>query len=129
MPKTALILFAHGARDPEWAAPLRRVTAAAHAQAPALRIALAFLEMQGPTLADAAQTLVDEGFARIVIVPMFMAQGGHLKNDVPHLVAALRAANPTVSFDLVPAIGEAASVIQAMAGHVLSLAGDKASDH
>ncbi len=128
MPKTALILFAHGARDPEWAAPLRRVAAAARTQLPTLRIALAFLEMQPPTLAESAQALIDEGYARIIIVPMFMAQGGHLKSDVPRLVDELRAANPALRFDLVAAIGEAESVVQAMATHVLRLAHSERSD-
>ena len=31
MNKNALILFAHGARDPEWANPMRRVQAAVRA--------------------------------------------------------------------------------------------------
>ena len=128
MPNTALILFAHGARDPEWAAPLRRVSAAARTQAPTLRVALAFLELQPPTLAESAGALVAEGYERIIVVPMFMAQGGHLKNDVPRLVDELRAAHPRVRFELVPAIGEAESVVQAMAQHVLRLASRERSN-
>ena len=122
MTQTALILFAHGARDPEWAAPLRRVGAAAHMEAPALRIELAFLEILEPALADCAETLIGEGFAHIIIVPMFIAQGGHLKRDLPQLVDDLRKRNPQVRFDLAGAIGEAESVVQAMARHVLRLA-------
>lgn len=125
MPNTALILFAHGARDPEWASPMRRVCAAVRAQAPDFRVELAFLEFMTPTLRDCAQILLAENYRRILVLPMFIAQGGHLKHDLPQLINELREQNPLVSFELAGAVGEAASVVQAMADHVLSLAGGK----
>ena len=126
MPNTALILFAHGARDPEWASPMRRVCAAVHAQAPELRVELAFLEFMTPTLRDCAQVLLAENYRRLIVLPMFIAQGGHLKHDLPQLISELREQNPQVSFELAGAVGEAESVAQAMADHVLMLANVKA---
>lgn len=125
MPKTALILFAHGARDPEWASPMRRVAAAVREQSPGLRIELAFLEFMTPNLLDCAQTLLAEQFKRIIILPMFIARGGHLKNDLPLLIDELRAKNPQVTFELAGAVGEAESVVQALAAHVLAIAGEQ----
>lgn len=122
MEKTALILFAHGARDPEWANPMRRVRAAVMQQAPALRVELAFLEFMSPNLGDCARTLVQEGYSAISIVPMFIAQGGHLKNDVPLLMDELRNAHPDVRFVLSPTVGEAEPIVQAMATYALGLA-------
>ncbi|HNJ77140.1 MAG TPA: CbiX/SirB N-terminal domain-containing protein [Azospira sp.] len=123
MEKTALILFAHGARDPEWANPMRRVRAAVMQQAPAMRVELAFLEFMSPNLGDCARSLVAEGYTAISIVPMFIAQGGHLKNDVPLLMDELRNAHPDVRFVLSPPVGEAEPIVQAMAGYALGLAG------
>ncbi|MBW7902640.1 MAG: CbiX/SirB N-terminal domain-containing protein [Rhodocyclaceae bacterium] len=117
----ALILFAHGARDPAWADPMRRVRAAVLERTPAARVELAFLEFMSPDLETCATALADEGFARIVVVPMFIAQGGHLKKDVPVLVDRLRARHPRVDFVLVPAVGEAEPVVRAMAGHAVDL--------
>ncbi len=124
MSKTALILFAHGARDPEWASPVRRVQAAVLARAPALRVELAFLEFMAPALGECAESLLAEGFERIVVVPMFIARGGHLKSDVPRLLSALRLRHPQARFDLAEVIGEVDSVVQAMAAHVLALSED-----
>jgi sirohydrochlorin cobaltochelatase len=124
MPKTALILFAHGSRDPEWASPLQRVRALVRAQAPALRVELAFLEFIAPNLQDSVETLVDEGFERIVVLPMFIAQGGHLKRDLPLLLDELRALHPQIRFEQAAALGEADRMVQAMAAHVLTLAGE-----
>ena len=123
MPTTqsALILFAHGARDPEWASPMRRVRDALNSQAPELRVELAFLEFMTPSLEDCATALVSDGFERLSIAPMFIAQGGHLKNDVPLIVDRLRQRHPGVTFDLRGPIGEAEGVVQAMVTHLLSL--------
>lgn len=65
-----------------------------------------------------------EGFTHLLIVPLFIAQGGHLNKDVPELLGQLRLRNPDVVFELTPAVGEAEAVIQAMAGHIATLAGD-----
>lgn len=127
MPKTALILFAHGARDPEWANPMRRVCAAVRAQAPGLRVELAFLEFMAPTLADCAEALLAEGHARLVVLPMFIAQGGHLKRDVPLLIDDLRRRHPHATVELATAVGEAEPIVQAMAVHVLALAATPAA--
>ncbi|HQC73311.1 MAG TPA: cobalamin biosynthesis protein CbiX, partial [Candidatus Competibacteraceae bacterium] len=40
---TALILFAHGARDPEWANPMRRVQAVVRQRMSTVPVELAFL--------------------------------------------------------------------------------------
>ena len=125
MPGTAIILFAHGARDPEWASPLRRVRAAVRAQAPELRVELAFLELLTPGLLDSAESLLAEGFELIVVLPMFIAQGGHLKHDVPRLIDELRERNPQARIEMSCAVGEAESIVQAMAAHVLALAAEK----
>lgn len=122
MPGTAIILFAHGARDPEWAAPLRRVCAAVRMQAPGLRVEMAFLELLTPGLLDCVESLLAEGFERVVVLPMFIAQGGHLKRDVPRLIDELRERNPQARIEMSCAVGEAESVVQAMAAHVLALA-------
>lgn len=121
MKKTALILFAHGSRDPDWPSPLRRVRSAVLTGSPGLRVELAFLEFITPSLQDCVSTMVSEGFDRIIIVPMFIAQGGHLKNDLPLIVDELRARFPSVVFEMPGPVGEAESVVQAMAAHVLGL--------
>jgi sirohydrochlorin cobaltochelatase len=122
--KKALILIAHGARDPDWALPLRRVYEAVKAQRAEQRVELAFLDFMQPDLHGCAQSLLAEGFGEIVVVPLFLAQGGHLKKDIPEILDELRLHNPQASFELTGPVGEAESVVQAMAAHVLSLTGE-----
>jgi sirohydrochlorin cobaltochelatase len=112
---TALILFAHGARDPEWANPMRRVQAVVRERLPGVPVELAFLEFMAPNLGDCAHELIAGGARRIVVMPMFIARGGHLKRDVPELLAALQVAHPGVELTLGDVIGEQEIVVQAMA--------------
>jgi sirohydrochlorin cobaltochelatase len=76
-----------------------------------------------PKLRDRVESLVGDGFERIIVLPMFIAQGGHLKRDVPLLLEELRQLHPQTRFELASAVGEAEAVVQAMAAHVLALAG------
>ena len=88
---SAIILIAHGARDPDWRQPFEAIKARIEQRLPGARVALAFLEFMAPPLDAAVDALVDEGAQRIVVIPVFMAQGGHVKRDVPLILDALRA--------------------------------------
>ena len=81
-----------------------------------------------PNLRDCAELLLSDGFERIIVLPMFIAQGGHLKQDIPRLIEDLRQRHPQAGFELACAVGEAESIVQAMAAHVLALAGEKVLD-
>lgn len=120
---TALILFAHGARDPEWANPMRRVQAAVRQRMSNVPVELAFLEFMAPNLADCVAGLVAEGADKIVVMPMFVARGGHLKKETPEMIETLRSTYPNVEFSLGNAIGEHELVVQAMATAALEVAG------
>lgn len=121
MSKTALILYAHGARDPDWASPLHRVKAAICALSPEMRVEVAFLEIMQPRLEACAASLADEGYSKIIILPMFIAQGGHIKKDTPVILDALRLSYPQVSFELAGPVGEAEVIVRAIAAHALGL--------
>jgi sirohydrochlorin cobaltochelatase len=119
---SGLVLFAHGARDPEWAEPFRAIAARIAASRPDLAVRLAFLEFQSPALADAIRELVDAGHRIIRIAPLFMAQGGHLKRDVPELLAGIRAQHPALALELLPAIGDVEELREAIAGWLIHAA-------
>ncbi len=116
----AIVLFAHGSRDPQWAQPFRSIQRLVRAKVPAAAVELAFLENMEPPLQDAIATLVAAGHARIVVAPLFMAQGGHLRHDLPNMLGALRADYPGVAIDLLPAIGDVAPLLEAISSWLVS---------
>ena len=120
LPLHGLVLFAHGARDPAWAAPFEAVAARVRASRPDLQVRLAFLELMRPSLPEAAEDLVQAGCACIDVRPMFLRTGGHVKRDLPVLLDGMRQAHPQVVFTLHEAIGEHRSVHAAMADAITS---------
>ena len=114
-PARGLLLFAHGARDPHWALPFEAVARRCRSQRGADRVALAFLEFMTPDLVAAGNTLVAAGCTAVDVVPLFLGTGGHVRKDIPVLMARLQAEHPAVGFVLRPAVGEAPAMVEAMA--------------
>ena len=119
----AIVLFGHGARDPEWAGPMRRIRDTVLARPDAPKVELAFLEFMSPTLPEAIAALVQGGATKVAVVPVFLAQGGHLKRDLPVLLDEARAAHPGCAITLATAAGEAEPVVRAMADYAASCLG------
>lgn len=113
--KTGLLLFAHGARDPNWARPFHAVADRVRTQRPDAEVRLAFLELMSPDLATAGAELAAAGCATITIVPLFLGAGGHVRKDLPALAAALESAHPGLRVALAPAVGEHPLVVAALA--------------
>ena len=114
--KQALILFAHGARDPRWAEPLQRIQTLVAAQAGSnIAVYQAFLELMKPGLPDLMEQLIQDHVTAVTIVPIFLGQGAHVRSDLPKLVAEMELAYPQVRFALATAIGESEQVLVAIA--------------
>ena len=124
--KTGLILFAHGARDPRWAAPFEAVAAQVRTQRPDVPVRLAYLEFMTPTLPDAGAELAALGCAGLQVLPLFLGAGGHVRKDLPLLIDALRLAHPSFSVTLWPAVGELPLITAAMADAALQMLGTAA---
>ena len=120
--KSALILFAHGARDAQWAEPFRAMQKAVSGKRPDLTVELAFLEIMQPSLADCIAGLAQGGHGRIVIAPLFLAQGGHLKQDLPRLLKELGAKHPQADISVLPPIGEVTELLDAISGWLVNSA-------
>ena len=119
----ALILFGHGARDPEWARPFHRLQQILHERHPGQRVELAFLDFIKPPLDEAIGRLVAEGCRRIRVVPIFVAQGGHVKADLQRLTQEARARWPGLEIESLTAIGEVDGVLEAIADFALGTGG------
>ena len=118
--KAGILIFAHGARDPRWAEPFLRVAEQVRAAAPDIPVELAYLDFMTPDLREAVHRLAARGVERIRVVPLFLGPGGHLRTDVPNLIAEEMAANPRLAIELAPAAGEDPGVVAAIAAYCLA---------
>ena len=108
--KSGIVLFAHGSRDRDWARPFEHLADTLRKSG---RVELAFLEFMQPSLEEAIAKLAREGVQEVRVVPVFLGQGGHVKEDLPKLVAKAQQKGLNIRLD--PAIGEQPSVIEAIA--------------
>ena len=115
MTDSAIILFAHGARDAQWAEPFRKIQEMVRAQKPGVPVELSFLEIMPPSLEQAIAALAAKNIKAIRIIPLFMAQGGHLKKDLPLKLSEIRKRHPAISFRISPPIGEVNAILGAIA--------------
>ena len=113
MKKQAVVLFAHGSRDAEWAQPFELLAATLRKLVPG-PVAVAYLERMKPTLGEAIDTLASQAEA-IRVVPVFLGPGGHVKQDLPRMVDEARARNPSTRITVDAPIGDQAAIVDAIA--------------
>ncbi len=112
---TALVLFAHGARDPRWSAPFERLQHLTQAQMPDVSVRLAYLELMEPRLPDTVADLALHGCKKVTIVPVFLGQGAHVLRDLPLIIEQLQFDHPEVDVAVAGAVGEDSQVMEAIA--------------
>ena len=115
----AILLFGHGARNPEWAQPFHRIRDAILARQPEALVEPGFLELMRPTFDEGIDCLVRQGAAEIVVVPIFMAAGSHVKKDLPQMAADAMGRHAGLVITLAAPVGEAEPVLAAMAEYAL----------
>lgn len=118
--REAVVLFAHGARDPAWTAPLERLADLLSGLMPGTVVARAFLELQSPTLDQAVRELVETGVASVTVMPVFWARAGHVAHDLDPAIEALRAVHAGVRFELLPVLSELPGLLETIATTVAS---------
>jgi sirohydrochlorin cobaltochelatase len=115
-----IILFGHGARNPEYIQPFKRIRALVEAQQPGVPVEVGFLELTQPPLEATIECLVSRGVDEIKVVPIFFAPGRHVLKDLPQLISNAIDRFPGVEFEVAACVGEVDSVIAAMAAHAVS---------
>lgn len=120
-----ILLFGHGSRSPEWARPFHAIRAVIAARAPAVPVALGFLEAMQPSFDDGIAELVAAGVSDVDVVPIFLATGGHIARDLPQLADAAMVRHPGIRIRIAAPAGESARVVDAMADYALDPAAQK----
>ncbi|MBB3258919.1 sirohydrochlorin cobaltochelatase [Paraburkholderia bannensis] len=119
-----MILFGHGARDARWKEPFTRLAgklaASRASQGNVGPVDLAFLELMTPSLPEAVAAQLAQGVTAITVVPVFFGQGGHIRRDLPELIAQCQAEHPDIKIDCATAVGEDDGVLDAIVQYCLT---------
>ena len=111
----AVVLFAHGSRDPKWHQPIQAVAHRIRLASPEVLVRCAYLELTEPDLLSVAAELSLAGATQVRVLPMFLGVGKHAREDLPLLMAQLREQHPHVQFDAQAAVGEQPELLDLLA--------------
>ncbi len=118
--KPAIILFAHGSRDPLWRLPIEAVATEIQSRDQGVQVSCAYLELCLPSLPQAAADFIAAGVVHIRIFPLFLGVGKHAREDLPLIIEEIRAAHPSLRIELLPTAGESPQLTALMADIALA---------
>jgi len=102
----AIVLVDHGSRQPEASQTLLEVAELVRAEVgEGWLVAVAHLEIEPPTVADAIGACVAKGASEVVVQPYFLAPGRHASSDIPRLVAEVARTHPDVVIRVAEPLG------------------------
>lgn len=87
MEHTAVVLVAHGTRDPRGAETVRRLARRVGSALPTQEVALAYVDVQEPLVGDVLGDVMAR-HASVVVVPLLLSRGFHVDVDIAQAVAA-----------------------------------------
>ncbi|AXE23633.1 sirohydrochlorin chelatase [Streptomyces globosus] len=93
-PAPALLVIAHGSRDPRHAATVHALTRRVRALRPGLRVETAFLDLCAPRVEQVLSALHADGVRDVVALPLLLTRAFHAKADVPAVLSEAQARLP-----------------------------------
>lgn len=93
----AIIVLGHGSRSADATAQFLQVVEMLKERQEGDLVLPAFMELAEPRLANAIAQAVTLGATEILVIPCFLFQGIHIKEDIPEMLAELKALHPEVT--------------------------------
>lgn len=102
---TAIILIAHGSRQPEANEDLFHLAAGMRRRGEYAIVEPAFLELAQPDADETGGRCVEQGAERVILVPYFLSAGVHVLRDLTAIRDRLAARFPHVELCLAEPLG------------------------
>ncbi|GFH37594.1 sirohydrochlorin chelatase [Streptomyces pacificus] len=90
----ALLVVAHGSRDPRHAATVHALVRQVRSQRPGVRVGTAFLDFNAPAVPRVLERMANDAVAQVVALPLLLARAFHAKSDIPSVLDEARARHP-----------------------------------
>jgi sirohydrochlorin ferrochelatase len=103
--RPALLLIAHGSREPEANADLSRLAEVLRQSGRFSHVEPAYLELAEPNIDVGAANCVKASVQRVVLLPYFLSAGVHVRRDLTAARDRLAARFPAVEFLLAEPLG------------------------
>lgn len=112
---TGFIVLGHGSKVHETVGMLQDITNSLKRQLQLDNVIYATLQFNEPTLPQAIDILAGDGIDEIIILPFFLIEGNHMKQDIPEIIEAEKEKFPGVDIQLVEHIGADLRIVDILA--------------
>ena len=121
--KSGIIILGHGSRSEEAQQVFEEIVTLVSEKLNYGMVRGAAMEFASPTLEEVAAGLVELGIEEIIIVPLFIYPGVHIKRDIPVMIDQLKKEYPEVRFVKGSHIGADEKLAEIMADRVQQAVG------
>jgi len=118
---TGVLILAHGSRAKETEETLEKIVAMVRDILGLEHITSSFLQFSDSNLPKGLQELVARGVSDIKVIPYFLFDGVHIKEDIPKEIAAFLTEHPDVRITLGKTLGADSRLAQILAGRIKEL--------
>jgi sirohydrochlorin ferrochelatase len=113
-PNTALLLIAHGSREENANADLDHAVRQLRSQTRYRVVEASFLELAEPSIEQGAQTCLELGAQRVILIPYFLSAGVHVTRDLTEARRKLVRLYPHAEFRLAEPLGRHPLLLQVL---------------
>ncbi|MFF5563913.1 sirohydrochlorin chelatase [Streptomyces sp. NPDC012623] len=113
-PPPALLVVAHGSRDPRHASTVRALARRLRALRPGPRVETAFLDFDAPSVPERLDRLVAEGVRDVVALPLLLTRAFHAKSDLPAVLREAAERHPRLRIRQAGVLGPAPLLTEAL---------------
>src|SRR4051812_20034731 len=113
--ETALLLIAHGSREPDANDDLHYVVTAMRQQGTFAIIEASFLEFARPTIGEGGQRCIEQGAECVVMLPYFLSAGVHVLRDLASARGELATRFAGIEFRLAEPLGRHPRILEIVA--------------
>ncbi|MFJ6937772.1 sirohydrochlorin chelatase [Streptomyces sp. NPDC101132] len=101
----ALLVIAHGSRDPRHAATVHALTGLVRELRPGLRVETAYLDFNAPSVPGVLAALHASGVREVVALPLLLTRAFHAKADIPAVLAEATSRLPGLEVRVADVLG------------------------
>lgn len=118
--KKGVILLGHGSRREEANDEIRQIGRMIQDGDKDGCYEVAFLSFASPGLTDAAEGLIEKGIDNIIVMPIFLVTGNHIKRDIPSKLLLLKTSYPEVKFIMAKHFGAHPEIVKIVQERIMA---------
>ncbi len=97
---TGVVIIGHGSRLPESRGIYEEIAKKTEEKS-GLKVRVGYMKHWRPTFTEAVRSFIDDGFKKVIVVPLFFVPGLHVQEDIPILLGIKEGEVPEFGYEKV----------------------------